>query len=78
MNTDRITSLEKCTEGSPEWSDVRIDTPLPVDPGTEVEVKCNEKDKLNSGSSTVTCVGGTSFKTTGNQPDCTHNAGRKS
>ena len=53
----------------------KIGAAYPVEYGTEVEVTCSEVGQLNSGSSWVTCNGGTSFTTAGTQPDCTRVAG---
>ena len=72
-----IPLLESCTELSPEWKHTETDTQFPVDPGTEVEVTCSGEDRLNSGSSTATCVGGTNFETVGLQPDCSRKTGIK-
>ena len=36
-------------------------TNFPVNPGTEVEVKCIDSDAVNEGSSKVTCSVGTVF-----------------
>ena len=49
---------------------------LPVELGTVVEVKCSGDDKLNSGSSEVTCVEGNTFQSAGQQPACNKAAGK--